>query len=106
MRTKSREKENSIDIVRRCYIDISQLKYNTNVKYDAREILKEGDAKMYEKFKALLEEKHITAYQFCKETGISESTVSMWKTRKTSVSVKHLRKLSEYFGVGIEYFLS
>ena len=61
---------------------------------------------MYEKFKALLEEKHITTYQFCKDTGIAESTVAMWKHRNTSVSVKHLRKLSEYFGVGLEYFLS
>lgn len=85
---------------------VSQSKYITSVKYDAREIPKKGDAKMYEKFKALLEEKHITAYQFCKDTGISESTVSMWKNRNTSVSVKHLRKLSEYFGVGVEYFLS
>ena len=82
------------------------MKYITGVKYSAREILKEGDARMYEKFKALLEKKHITAYQFCKETGISESTVAMWKSRKTAISVKHLLKISRYFGVDVDYFLS
>ena len=61
---------------------------------------------MYEKIKHLLDEKNISVYQFCKDTGIAESTVAMWKIRSTSVSVKHLRKISEYFGVGMEFFVS
>ena len=61
---------------------------------------------MYEKFKALLEENHITVYKVCKDTGIPESTIAMWKSRKGNLSVKNLLILSRYFGVGVDYFLS
>ena len=37
---------------------------------------------MYEKYLKLLKDRGVTTYQVCKETGIPESTISMWKARK------------------------
>lgn len=63
---------------------------------------------MYEKYLELLKERKITTYQVCKETGIPETTISMWKARKDGggrLSLKHVATLAKYFNVPIEYFL-
>lgn len=60
---------------------------------------------MYEKFKQLLDNKGITAYRVSKDTGISATTFSDWKTGKSSPKVEKLKILADYFGVSIEYFL-
>jgi transcriptional regulator with XRE-family HTH domain len=63
---------------------------------------------MYEKYLALLAEHGVTTATVCKETGISESTMSMWKSRQekgAKLGVENLAKIAKYFGVPIEYFL-
>ena len=67
---------------------------------------------MYEKYLKLLEERGVTTYQVCQATGISENTISMWKTRSKEfpeknykLRVDNLAKLAKYFEVPIEYFL-
>ena len=60
---------------------------------------------MYKKFQALLEKKNKTVYQVSKETGISQTAFSNWKTKRSEPGLESLRKLADYFNVPIEYFL-
>lgn len=60
---------------------------------------------MYEKFKHLLEERNITAYEVAKKTGIAASTISDWKNGRSTPKIDKIKILANYFGVSIEYFL-
>ena len=68
-------------------------------------LIKEGGAKVYEKFAELLEKTNKTAYQVSKDTGIGENVLSYWKNGRSQPKVDKLKILAEYFGVSIEYFL-
>lgn len=59
---------------------------------------------MYGKFEKLLKERGISAYKCSKETGISQATLSDWKRGVYTPKSDKLQKLSEYFGVSIDYF--
>lgn len=61
---------------------------------------------MYKKFAELLGKTNKTAYQVSKDTGISQSVLSDWKTGRSNPKVDKLKTLADYFGVSIEYFLS
>lgn len=61
---------------------------------------------MYEKYSALLEKVNKTSYQISKETGISQTAFSNWKSGRSEPSLESLKRLARYFGVPIEYFLS
>lgn len=65
-----------------------------------------GDVNLYKKFKELLGKTNKTTYQISKETGISQTAFSNWKSGRSEPSLESLKKLSDYFGVSIEYFLS
>ena len=58
---------------------------------------------MYDIFMQLMEEKGVTAYRVAKDTGITQATLSRWKTGKVSPSIETLQVLAEYFGVTIDY---
>lgn len=60
---------------------------------------------MYKKFKELLSKTDKTAYQVSKETGISQTAFSNWKCGRSEPGLESLKKLADYFGVPIEYFL-
>ena len=60
---------------------------------------------MYEIFEKLLQKFGVTAYQVSKATGISQSTLSSWKTRGNVISGDKLQKIANYFGVSIDYML-
>lgn len=60
---------------------------------------------MYEKFAKLIEERNITAYQVAKETGLTSTLFSEWKSGKANPKVDKLLKLAEYFDVPLEYFV-
>lgn len=59
---------------------------------------------MYKKFDSLLKKKGVTAYKVSKETGISTSSLSDWKTGRSSPKVDKLKILAQYFDVPIDYF--
>ena len=61
---------------------------------------------MYEIFEQLLQKYNITAYKFCKETGISQSTISTWKSKKNLVSPEIGKKVADYFGVSLDYLMT
>lgn len=60
---------------------------------------------MYEKFVALLEKSGKTAYRVSKDTGISASVFSDWKSGKSKPKIDKLKKIADYFGVTLEYFV-
>ena len=61
---------------------------------------------MYEKFVQLLQKSGITAYKVSKDTGISQSTLSDWKTGRATPKADKLLVLAHYFNVSIEFFLT
>ena len=67
--------------------------------------LRIGDGILYKKFQDLLEKTNKTVYQISKETGISQTAFSNWKSGRSMPSIESLRKLSIYFGVQIEDLL-
>lgn len=60
---------------------------------------------LYEKFKNLLDERGVTAYRVAKDTGLSSVVFTDWKNGKSKPKVDKLKKIADYFGVEIEYFL-
>lgn len=60
---------------------------------------------MYKKFKELLSKTNKTPYQVAKETGISQTAFSNWKSGRSEPGLDSLKKLANFFGVPIEYFL-
>lgn len=61
---------------------------------------------MYEKFAELLLKKNVTAYRVAKDTGLSSTLFSEWKSGKSNPKADKLKKIADYFGVSIEYFLN
>lgn len=60
---------------------------------------------MYEIFIQLMESRKLTPYKVSKDTGITQATLSRWKTGKASPSIETLQLLSNYFGVTVDYLL-
>lgn len=60
---------------------------------------------MYLKFAKLLQLYNITAYRVSKDTNISTSTLSDWKTGRSIPKIDKLLRIADYFGVPITYFL-
>lgn len=48
-----------------------------------------------------MDKKGITAYRLSKETGISESVISRWRSGEQSPSVSNLVKVAHYFKCGL-----
>lgn len=65
-----------------------------------------GGENMYEKILELLEKNNETSYQVSKKTGISQTAFSNWKAGRSEPNVYNLKKLADYFGVSIEYFIN
>lgn len=61
---------------------------------------------MYQKYVVLRDERGVTDYKVSKETGISKSTFSEWKSGRSQPKVDKLLKIARYFEVPIEYFLN
>ena len=59
----------------------------------------------YQRFSKLLEINKTTVYRVSKDTGISASTLTDWKYGRSVPKADKLKKIAEYFDVGINYFL-
>ena len=54
----------------------------------------------------ILKNKSVSAYRVSKDTGISESLFSKWKTKATSdISSSNLAKIADYLGCSVDYLL-
>lgn len=60
---------------------------------------------MYQKFEQLVKAKGITTYRVAKDIGLAPTVFSDWKSGKSKPKVDKLKKIADYFGVTIEYFL-
>lgn len=60
---------------------------------------------MYEKFNQLVKARGITTYRVAKDIGLAPTVFSDWKSGKSKPKVDKLKKIADYFGVTIEYFL-
>lgn len=60
---------------------------------------------MYKKLEALLQARGITAYRLAKDLEMSPMVFSDWKNSKSKPKADKLKKIADYFGVAMEYFL-
>lgn len=49
----------------------------------------------------LMDKQGVTAYKLSKETGISESVISRWKSGEQSPSISNLVKVAQFFNCGL-----
>lgn len=61
---------------------------------------------MYETFEKLLNSRGITIYKFCKDTGISESTIYTWRKKRTNCSAKIQKAVCEYFDISADFLMN
>ncbi len=60
---------------------------------------------MYKKFENLCKKKGVTPYRVSADTGVSTATLSNWKSGNYSPKTDKLKKIADYFGVSVDYFL-
>lgn len=60
---------------------------------------------MYSIFSEILQKMGITPYRLCKDTGISQSTLTNWKNGNYVPKIDKLRKIADYLGVSLEYLM-
>jgi len=60
---------------------------------------------LYQKYSELRDKAGVTDYEIAKQTGVSTSTLTNWKYGRYIPKTDKLKKLADYFGVSIEYFL-
>ena len=53
-----------------------------------------------------MDSKGITPYRVAKDTGITQATLSRWKTGVTEPSLDTLQTLADYFDVSVDFLLS
>jgi len=72
--------------------------------FQSQDIGKGGENvyKMYEKAR---DEKSLTDYEVAKQTGLSRSTLSEWKSGLHTPSLETLKKLADFFGKTVDYFI-
>ena len=58
---------------------------------------------LYEKIHEICDSKGITVSGLEKDLGFSNSTIRKWKN--SSPSIENLKKVADYFGVTVDYFL-
>lgn len=60
---------------------------------------------MYEIFEQLLQKHGITTYKVSKDTGISQTIFSNWKSGRSTPKQDKMQILADYFGVTVDYLL-
>jgi len=58
---------------------------------------------MYKIFRQLCQIRNVTPYQVAKDTGVSQSTLSNWKSRDNILAKNNAEKIAKYFGVTVPY---
>ena len=58
----------------------------------------------YKVYVELRDKKGVSDYRVSRETGITKSTFSDWKSGRSNPKIEKIKKLADYFGVPVEYF--
>ena len=61
---------------------------------------------MYEIFRQLLQKHGITPYRLCKDIGLSQNSITNWKTGKSQPKSETMKKIADYFGVSMNYLMT
>lgn len=61
---------------------------------------------MYEVFEQLLQKFGVTAYKVSKETGVTQTSLSNWKTGRSTPSPGTLQKIADFFDVSLDYLMT
>ena len=61
---------------------------------------------MYEVFEQLLQKHGVTPYKVAKEAGVTQTALSNWKSGRSTPSSKTLQKVSDNFGVTVDYLMT
>ena len=61
--------------------------------------------KLYKRYVELRDNKGVTDYKVSLETGIPKSTFSEWKAGRSNPKIEKMKKIADYFGVTVDYFL-
>jgi len=61
---------------------------------------------LYDVFEKHLKAKGVTALQVAKATGVPQSTLSDWKTGRSTPKIDKLIKLAIYFDVSVDKFIN
>ena len=61
---------------------------------------------MYEVFEQLLQKYGVTPYKVAKESGVTQTALSNWKSGRSTPTTKTLQKIADYFGVSIDYLMT
>lgn len=61
---------------------------------------------MYDVFEQLIQKHNVTAYRVAKETGVTQTALSNWKSGRSTPSVLTLQKIADYFGVTVDYLMT
>lgn len=61
---------------------------------------------IYDRYKAIRDSRNVKDSQVAKETGITKSTFSEWKSGKYTPKQEKLKKIADYFGVTINYLMT
>ena len=58
---------------------------------------------MYKIFEKLMKERGVSVADVCRATGIKQSTMSNWKTRRNYITPENAMLIANYFGVTLDY---
>ena len=61
---------------------------------------------MYERYVELRDKKGVSDYKVAKETGISKSTFSDWKSGRSKPKIDKLISIANYFGVSVDELIT
>ena len=64
-----------------------------------------GGTSLYKRYAELRDKAGLTDYEVAKQTGVSTSTLTNWKYGRYTPKTEKLKKIGDYFGKPIEYFL-
>lgn len=61
---------------------------------------------MYGVFEQLLQERGVTPYRVSKATGVSQTTLSRWKSTGADPNRSALAKIADFFDVTVDYLIT
>lgn len=61
---------------------------------------------MYDVFEQLLQKYGVSSYKVAKDTGVTQTALSNWKSGRSTPSTKTLQKIADYFGVTVDYLMT
>lgn len=61
---------------------------------------------MYDTFVDLLQKRGITPYRISRDTGISQTTFSNWKSGRSTPNSTTMQKIADYLGVSLDYLMT